>query len=353
MDHFVFVDLFCGGGGSTSGAVKALRDAGVAFKGYCFDQWGTAIETIKANYPELSAHCTPVEKIDPVELAKQTGHVDVLWASPSCTHHSNMAGGVKRKTSLRNQPDMIPAFLKTLSPTFLIIENVPQLKNWGPVLRVDTWINGRLYKKGSPDPRLIGTFFRRFIRSIELCGYAVSENIINSADFGLATRRFRLFLVAVKKSSGKRFFWPNPTHAEQQTLFISKTWTPVCKHINWSERLSDTNLCDQTKRRIKYSQEKYGEIFILTERGTQERHILNSAKSIWEPITTVTCKSNHMLIIGKHHRMLTNSELSEITGFPRGYKFFGKKQMITKQIGNAVCPPVAESLYKSILSALN
>ena len=353
MDHFVFVDLFCGGGGSTSGAVKALRDAGISFKGYCFDQWSTAVETIKTNYPELSVHCTPVEKIDPVDLAKKAGHVDVLWASPSCTHHSNMAGGIKRKTSLRNQPDMIPAFLKALSPTFLIIENVPQLKNWGPVLRVDTWINGRLYKKGSPDPRFVGTFYQRFLNSIEACGYTITKNVLNAADFGSATCRYRLFLVATKKTSGKRFSWPNPTHAEQQTLFIKKTWTPVCQMINWSEPLSDTPLCDQTKRRIEAGRKKHGEIFILTERGTQERNILNSTKCIYEPITTVTCKSNHMLIIGKHHRMLTNTELSEITGFPRGYKFAGKKQMITKQIGNAVCPPVAEGLYKSILSALN
>ena len=72
MQQFRFVDLFCGGGGSVSGAIDALRTAGVTYEGRCFNHWDVAVKTIQANHPEMipdfDRACAPVESVLPDEI---------------------------------------------------------------------------------------------------------------------------------------------------------------------------------------------------------------------------------------------------------------------------------------------
>lgn len=93
---FRFVDLFCGGGGSITGAVNALRAAGENYEGRGFNHWETAIRTIQKNHPDVvpdfARACAPIQSVLPDEVFDvDPERIDVLWASPSCTHHSNAA----------------------------------------------------------------------------------------------------------------------------------------------------------------------------------------------------------------------------------------------------------------------
>ena len=93
MSAFRFVDLFCGGGGSITGAVNALKGAGLSYEGRGFNHWDVAIRTIQANHPEIvpdfGRACAPVESILPDEIFDvDPTRIDVVWASPSCTQHS-------------------------------------------------------------------------------------------------------------------------------------------------------------------------------------------------------------------------------------------------------------------------
>ena len=69
MNTFRFIDLFCGGGGSITGAINALNDAGVTYEGRGFNHWELAIKTIQANHPEVvpdfARACTPIEAVVP------------------------------------------------------------------------------------------------------------------------------------------------------------------------------------------------------------------------------------------------------------------------------------------------
>jgi DNA (cytosine-5)-methyltransferase 1 len=48
------------------------------------------------------------------------------------------------------------------------------------------------------------------------------------------------------------------------------------------------------------------------------------------------------------HRNLTLREGARLQGFPDDYVFSGSKREITKQIGNAIPPPMAEAVAKSL-----
>ena len=117
MSEFRFVDLFCGGGGSITGAINALRAAGESYEGRGFNHWETAIKTIQANHPEIvpdfKRACAPIESILPDEIFPvDPTRIDVLWASPSCTHHSVAAGGKPRSNQLRSQPEYLLPYLR-------------------------------------------------------------------------------------------------------------------------------------------------------------------------------------------------------------------------------------------------
>ena len=95
------------------------------------------------------------------------------------------------------------------------------------------------------------------------------------------------------------------------------------------------------------------------------RKIKEIAAATDRPVPTITTKDRFGLVQGRiltlpegqrykldiTHRMLTARELAAATGFPDWYRFVGGDTDAKKMIGNAVCPPLAEALYRSALSA--
>lgn len=241
MSEFRFVDLFCGGGGSITGAINALRVAGEGYEGRGFNHWKTAIQTIQANHPEIvpdfNRACAPIESILPDEIFPvDPTRIDVLWASPSCTHHSVAAGGKPRSNQLRSQPEYLLPYLRLTRCRRMFVENVKELRDWGPILDKDTTHKGRLYKAGTADPRKKGIFFNLWYREIKASGYNVEMEVLNAADYGAATSRERLIVQAVRKSSGDRIVWPEPTHMREPGLLSGsyRPWHSAAEIIDWS-----------------------------------------------------------------------------------------------------------------------
>lgn len=287
MKNFRFVDLFCGGGGSITGAVNALRAAGEKYDGRGFNHWETAIRTIQANHPEIvpdfARACAPIQSVLPDEVFDvDPERIDVLWASPSCTHHSNAAGGKPRSNQLRSQPEYLLPFLRLTKCRRMFVENVRELLDWGPLLDKDIVYQGKKYHAGSPDPRKKGTFFNLWLREIRASGYAVDMQIMNSADYGAATSRERLIVQAVRKSSGDRIVWPEPTHTKEPGLLSGSylPWRSAAEVIDWTipgKSIFDREkpLCKNTLRRIEAGIRKYwgewADIFIIALHGGEVR----------------------------------------------------------------------------------
>jgi DNA (cytosine-5)-methyltransferase 1 len=80
-------DLFCGAGGSTTGAVQAGAEVRLAM-----NHWPRAIETHHTNYPGVEHVLADISQTDPRRYPSTT----MLIASPECTSHS-LAKGRQRK----------------------------------------------------------------------------------------------------------------------------------------------------------------------------------------------------------------------------------------------------------------
>lgn len=247
------VDLFCGAGGASTGLELALSRLKMRHKGLAINHWSVAVDTMKRNHPDIDTKQMTIEEAVPADLVP-SGEVDLLWASPSCTHHSRAKGGKPRSNQLRAQPELVLTWLDQLFVRRIIIENVPEFVDWGP-----------LNKDGKPIERLKGSCFRSWVASIEARNYAVEWRVVNCADYGDATSRRRFFLKAVRKGCG-RIRWPEPTHAEnpQPDLFGHELmkWRGVRECLD----LSDTGksifnrekpLAENTLRRIMVGLRKY------------------------------------------------------------------------------------------------
>lgn len=259
--ELVTVDLFCGAGGASTGMEDALARRKLRHKGIAINHWSIAVDTMRRNHPDIDAKQMKIEDAIPEELVPGR-RVHLLWASPSCTHHSRAKGGRPRSNQLRAQPDLILPWIRELFVERIIIENVPEFIEWGP-----------LDSRGKPIERLKGSCFRAWVESIKACNYTVDWRIVNCADYGDATSRRRFFLKAVRKGCGK-IQWPEPTHAEnpQPDLFGRelKKWRGVRECLDMSDLGRsifdpDRSLSKNTLRRVAVGMMKYNGMDFLMD----------------------------------------------------------------------------------------
>lgn len=132
-------DLFCGAGGSSTGATQI---PGITVR-VASNHWNLAIETHNTNHPDADHICADLSQIDPRFFPTS----DILWASPSCTKHS-VAQGKKRAAA---QPDLfgetlpdaaaersratmwdVVRFAEFHQYEAVIVENVVEVTAWPP-----------------------------------------------------------------------------------------------------------------------------------------------------------------------------------------------------------------------------
>lgn len=213
-------DLFCGAGGTTTGAERAGMRVVLAV-----NHWRTAILSHQHNHPHTRHICARIEHID-ARNDSTLPKVDVILASPECTYHSNARGGRPIKDQHRQQPFALLDWLDAQRPSDLVVENVREFRDWGPCINVGTAAK----PNWRPDPKRKGETFKAWVQAIESLGYQVDWNLLNAADFGAPTKRIRLFVHAVRadilKRRGGTIVWPAPTHAG--------AWRPAWEVIDWS-----------------------------------------------------------------------------------------------------------------------
>src|SRR4051812_10117738 len=127
MKPLSIADLFCGAGGSSTGAIEAAEALGYAPKLTAINHWDRAIETHTANHPDHRHLCTGVDDINPRTLFAED-ELDVLLASPECTHFSVARGGRPVNEQSRATAMCVIRWAECLRPPVIIVENVPEFR---------------------------------------------------------------------------------------------------------------------------------------------------------------------------------------------------------------------------------
>lgn len=193
------IDLFAGGGGASLG----IEDTGLRVD-IAINHDREAIAMHAANHPRTRHYVEDVYKVDPCEATGGRA-VDLLWASPNCTHHSRALGGKPRDRKNRSLGFAVVRWAKAIRPRLIVVENVTDWLSWGPL---DEHNQPRLDK--------IGHTWRRWCADLRRLGYQLEHRTLSAADFGVATTRERLYIVARLDGAPR---WPVQTHAAEPGLF--------------------------------------------------------------------------------------------------------------------------------------
>jgi DNA (cytosine-5)-methyltransferase 1 len=344
------VDNFAGGGGASTGIEAAIgRPVDLAV-----NHWAAAMRVHELNHPGTVHLCEDVFRVSPkkvcAELWRRRGltgapRVALAWFSPDCTHFSRAKGGKPVSKKIRGLAWVAVRWAKEARPEVIILENVPEFVDWGPLIEVekkipDLWewhkranknsrgvplitakheqAYARFVKKRKanpeyewkPDPARKGLTFRRWVGNLRGLGYKVEHRVLVAADHGAPTTRTRLFVVA--RRDGRPIEWPEPTHVNprelegQGDLFRSarQPWRTAAECIDWSipcpsifERKRP--LVEASEARIAQGVRRYvieaAEPFIVTLAHTGDKGFRGAA--LGRPFPTQTRNNQFALVV--------------------------------------------------------
>lgn len=305
--RLLYIDLFCGAGGTSTGVAQARLDGkSCASVIACVNHDANAIASHASNHPE-ALHFT--EDIRTLELSPLIAHIlqkrkeypgakVVLWASLECTNFSKAKGGLPRDADSRTLAEHLFRYIEAIDPDFIQIENVEEFMCWG-----DLDANGR------PLSRDKGRCYLRWVNQVKRYGYDYEYRILNAANFGAYTSRTRFFGQFAKH--GLPIVFPEPTHTKhvttEPTLFEShlEPWRPVREVLD----LSNTGvsifgrekpLCEKTLDRIYAGLIKFvaggKEAFLLKYNSVNGKTGHHVPPSIDAPCPTVACQARLGLV---------------------------------------------------------
>lgn len=293
MENDLIIDCFAGGGGASVGIEMVLgRPVDIAV-----NHDPEAIRMHAANHPD-TLHLT--EDIFKVDLQKYVGvrKVALMWASPDCTSHSKAKGGQPREKGLRILPWAVFKHAKKILPEVIIMENVEEIQQWGP-----------LDETGRPIKERAGEDYRKFISAMKRIGYVFDCRELIAADYGAPTTRKRWY--AIFRRDGKAIKWPEQTHQKDG----QPPWLECGDYIDWSDLGKSIferkkPLADATMKRIANGYIKYvvnnpkpyivqnelAYAFLIQYHGEQKVGDARGQK-LTEPIKTIDTSNRYGLVV--------------------------------------------------------
>nr|DAX14867.1 MAG TPA: DNA cytosine methyltransferase [Bacteriophage sp.] len=294
MIKLLYIDLFCGAGGTSTG-VENARYAGeqCAKVVACVNHDANAIASHAANHPD-ALHFT--EDIRTLELSHLVDHVKrmkkiypevliVLWASLECTNFSKAKGGQPRDADSRTLAEHLFRYIESIDPDYIQIENVEEFMSWGD-----------MDEKGHPISKDKGRCYEKWKRNVMRYGYDFDWRILNSADYGAYTTRKRFFGIFAKR--GLPIVFPEPTHCKDGKNDIFgrlEKWKPVKDVLDFSDEgesifCRKKPLAEKTLERIYSGLIKFvagGKEAFIVKYNSMSRTGKYQAPSIDEPCPTV------------------------------------------------------------------
>lgn len=228
MTELLYIDLFCGAGGTSTGVERARIDGKKCARVIaCVNHDPNAIKSHAANHPNTkhftedirTLNMKPLQTITDKERAKNPDSKVVLWASLECTNFSKAKGGQPRDADSRTLAEHLFRYIDALQPDYIYIENVEEFMCWGD-----------LDENGKPISRDEGRLYLKWVSNVEKRGYKFDHRLLNAADYGARTSRTRFF--GIFSRLDLPVVWPEPTHCKggrAADMFHTalKPWEPV------------------------------------------------------------------------------------------------------------------------------
>jgi len=417
--EYTFIETFAGAGGSHQG----FKNAG--FKtNYATDAEENMIKTSKYNNKDIPEKNLVVEDIKNVSAKKilrigklKKGELDVLFGGIVCKGFS--LAGVRDPTDPRNKfyKEQL-RLVEGLAPKISIIENVPamqsmiiadkglheeksekiseifqKLKNYNGIKSIRTKKGEKLSKEEikhinelkDERNKLISTLKNNSIKIFDdikriynNLSYDIKIKKLNAADYGAATKRERIFIVAVRRDLNINFEWPKKTHLKKEQIDLSNFIRGNKKseqYVTVNNALSKLDICginapeiDEDNKPMNHNGKSIRRFKLIPE-GKNIVTVLNQLPSDLKiskfysrgctmrlagdkPAPTLVPGHSNFPVHPREHRSITVREAAIITGFPINYKFFGSHTSRCSQVGNAVPIKLAEAIAKQAKKAL-
>jgi len=365
----IAVDFFCGAGGMSLGIEQAGFDVALGV-----DVDGHHVATHEHNFPYGKTICASVVDLTGERIRERIGtdrEIDLVVGGPPCQGFSNM--GLRDLRDPRNS--LIDHYLRLvleIRPKAFVMENVP-----GMLAGATRSILDQLVAVAREE------------------GYNVTlpVQLLDAAHFGVPQQRRRLFVLGVRSDVAERLEYPagpapgqpaRPTvwqaiadlpNVQADDLLFKRNQTKYTKtpkseysQVARGARLDpsdlskprawDSDICTGCLRTLHAA--KSVEIYAATPPGeTAPGHKLPRLhpEGIC-PTLRAGSDSTHgsytapRPIHPKDPRCVTAREAARLHGFPDWFEFFPSKWHAYRQIGNAVCPPVARAIGMSVRAAL-
>lgn len=308
------VDNFAGGGGASTGIEMALgRPVDIAIN---HDEIALSVHAV--NHPHTKHYTESVFNVDPVEVTNGLP-VKLVWLSPDCRHFSKAKGSVPVKKEIRGLAWVGLRWAVLKKPKTIILENVKEFRDWGPVESYFRWDLKKLQfvMEHRPVKSKKGETFALFVKKLERAGYVVEYKVLVAADYGAPTSRERFFMICKREGE---IVWPKPTHAPIKSAGI-KRHRPASECIDWT--IPAPSIFDRKKPLAENTQRRIA-------KGLQKFVVNNPSPFIVEIA--------HYSKSGKNERVHSiNEPLRTITASPKGGSFALCVPFFDRQFGNGVC----------------
>lgn len=311
------IDLFCGAGGGSQGAANA----GITMVG-AVDRCPIATATYADNFPTARRNVVTTTLTDDTgaDIFAAVGKVDLLIASPECTHHSLARGNRPRCSTSRRSSWFVTRFIEDLAPQFLVLENVSMMRHW------EGYIG------------LLEALQKRY-------GYKLRTQVLNAADFGVPQNRKRLFIYGSRRILPGRIESPNLRPRPARTI-LDRVGT-------WSAGpLDNGHRALATLERVRHGICEVGRgVDFLTVYYSSDK--AGGFQTLDKPLRTLTTLDRFGLVQWENRkptlRMLQVPELKRAMGLPDDFLLnVGTRRDRIRLIGNGVCPPVMEAVVRAL-----
>jgi DNA (cytosine-5)-methyltransferase 1 len=319
------IDLFSGGGCGSAGA----RHAGLTMVGAA-DAWDIAADTYGDNFPTATVVNAKLTDRSGPKIFGRIGRVDMLIASPECTHHSIARGNRPVDQESQRSGWYVMNFIRELDPRWIVLENVTPMRNW----------------PGFDD--LIATLKKN---------YKLRIGPLDAADFGTPQNRRRLFIV------GDRLVTPSLALPGRKPMRDASTILEPAGNFA-AEPVYNGKRAASTIARVERGIAELGrnKDFLIVYYGSDRA---GGWQRLDRPLRTLTTLDRFGLvqwIDGQATlRMLQVPELKRAMGLTHlkdehgnGVKFAleqGTRRDKVKVLGNGVCAPVMRAVVGSLLGA--